>query len=61
MLIKIIKEIKYWFWLCVILAWDLMFCDIGNRQALWDQEYADWEYNLNPSEGSGWINSIVRP
>lgn len=61
MLIEIKKEIKHWLWLCVILAWGLMFCDIGNRQVLWGQEYQNWEYNLNPQEGTGWIVSIVKP
>lgn len=60
MLIEIKKEIIYIFWLCIILAWGLMVCDIGNRQALWDQEYQNWEYNLNPSEGTGWIDSIIK-
>lgn len=49
------KEIIYVFWLCAILAWGLMLCDIDNRQALWEQEYQTWEYNLNCDCGDGWI------
>jgi hypothetical protein len=59
MIREIISEIKYCFWIVAILSWGLMLCDIGNRQALWEYECQNWEYNLTPSEGSGWIDSIV--
>lgn len=61
MLIEIKKEIIYVFWICMVLAWGLMFCDISNRHALWEQQYQTWEYNLNPKEGTGWVDSIIRP
>lgn len=61
MLNEIRKEIVYIFWLCVILSWGLMFCDIENRFKTWGYQYQSWEYNLNPSEGTGWIDSIVKP
>lgn len=61
MLNEIKKEVIYIFWLYAILSWGLMFCDIGNRQALWEQEYQNWEYNLKPQEGAIWIDSIVKP
>lgn len=61
MLKEISKEMIYIFWLIVLCTWGLMFCDFYNRWASWEYEYKNWEYNLNPSEGSGWIDSIVFP
>lgn len=61
MINEIKKEIIYVFWMCVILAWGCMICDISNRQALWEQKYASWTFNENPQEGTGWIDSIVKP
>lgn len=61
MINEIMSETKYWFWLVVIIALGMCFCDWGNREATLETWYQNYEYNLNPSPGSGWINSIVRP
>ena len=58
---EIVTEIKYCFWLIVIVCFGMIWCDIGNREALWESKYASWSYNLDPQEGSGFIDAIVKP
>lgn len=36
-------------------------CDIANREAVWEEKCQNWSWNLNPQEGTGFIDSIVRP
>ncbi len=61
MITEIKKEIIYWFWLCVILAWGLIIFDIYDRQARWEDEYQNWEYNLNPQGGNGFYDAMLNP
>ena len=39
----------------------MLLCDIGNREAVWEEKYSSWTFNENPQEGNGWIDSVVRP
>lgn len=44
----------------------LIFCIVAssvtyNKEALWEGRYANWTYNTMPSEGTGFIDSIVLP
>lgn len=59
MLSEIKKEMKYWFWFCVIIAWGLIFCDIYDRYQTRESTYQNWTYNLDPSPGSAWIDAAV--
>jgi len=52
-------EIRYVFWLFILISWGLMFCDIGNRQALWQEKYDTWEYKTNPQESKGFSRAII--
>lgn len=61
MINEIIHEFEYWFWMVIIIAFGMCFCDIGNREATWNEWYQNYEHNLNPSEDNGWIDSIVKP
>ena len=61
MINEIISEIKYCFWMAVIIAFGMIHCEVYNREATLETWYQTYEYNLNPSEGSGWIDSIVSP
>ena len=59
----LIDEIKSECWhvfvLIIIITWGMLLCDIGNREAVWEEKYASWIFNENPSEGNGFIDSIV--
>lgn len=61
----LIDEIKSECWhvfiLVIIITWGMFFCDIGNREAVWEEKYAACTFNKNPSGGSGFIDSIVCP
>lgn len=59
MISEIMAEIKYLFGMVVIIALGMCFCDWGNKEAALEAWYQGYEYNLNPSEGTGWIDSIV--
>lgn len=61
MIREIISEIKYWFWMCVILSIGMLSCVAHNHYYTWEANYSHWEYNLIPHEGNGWINSIIKP
>lgn len=36
-----------------------LLCVYTNNEIVWEDKYQNWEYNLNPSEGTGWIDAIV--
>jgi len=59
-----IKEIKSEIWyvliLWIIITWGIAICDINQRIESHDF-CQNWEYNLNPQEGTGFIDSIVKP
>ena len=61
MITEIIHEIVDWFCIVIIIAFGMLHCAVYNVEATWDEWYQNYEYNLNPSEGSGWIDSIVSP
>jgi len=59
-----IKEIQSEIWyvliLWIIITWGIAICDLKYR--LSDDAFCDnWEYNLTPQEGTGFIDSIVKP
>jgi len=56
---EIKKEVIYFFWLFVIIIWGMMFCDIANRQAIWDYEFENWEYNIDCPVPDGWSRAII--
>ena len=58
---EIKKEIKYLFWLFVILIYGLIVCDIANRQAIWEYEFQNWEYNIDCPVPDGWSMAIMDP
>ena len=58
---EIKKEIKYLFWLFIILVYGLIVCDIANRRAIWDYEFQNWEYNINCQVPDGWSRAIMDP
>ena len=58
---EIRSECWYAFLIIIIIACGMLLCDIGNREAVWEEWYQNYEYNLDPQEGTGWIDSIVRP
>ncbi|MCK5603639.1 hypothetical protein KAR91_17265 [Candidatus Pacearchaeota archaeon] len=61
----LIDEIKSECWhvfvLIIIIAWGMFFCDVGNREVMWKEKYQNWEYNLNPQEGAGFYDAIIKP
>ncbi len=62
MLINEIKsECWYVFLVIIIIACGMLLCDIANREAVWEEKYSSWIFNETPSEGTGWIDSVVRP
>jgi len=59
-----IKEIQSEIWyvliLWIIITWGIMICDFD--QQLKSHDFCQsWEYNLTPQEGTGFIDSIVKP
>ena len=60
MINEIMAELKYCFWMCVILSIGMLSCMAHNHYYTWENAHKNWHYNLTPSEGSGWINSIVK-
>ena len=60
MINEIMHEFEHWFWIVVIIVFGMCFCNIGNREAIRHEWYQNYEYNLNPSEGTGWIDSIIK-
>ena len=59
-----IKEIQSEIWyvliLWIIITWGIAICDLNYR--LSDDAFCDnWTYNVNPQEGTGFIDSIVKP
>lgn len=60
MLIDEIKsECWHVFMLIIVISCGMFLCDIANREAVWEEKCASWTYNKTPSEGSGFIDSIV--
>ena len=61
MINEIMSEAEYFFWIIVIIIFGMLHCAVYNEEATWNEWYQNYEYNLNPSEGNGWIDSIVSP
>ena len=59
MFAEIMSEIRYWFLLMVILFFGLAWCDVSNREIFTAEWLKNYEYNIDPKEGSVWIDSIV--
>jgi len=61
MLIEEIKaEAIYVLTLWIIITWGIVACDIKYRMS--SQYFCDnWTYSLDPQEGTGFIDSIVKP
>lgn len=57
----IMQEIRYCLILSMIIIIGTLSCIPANKEALWQERYQNWEYNLNPQEGSGWIDAAVKP
>ena len=60
MIKEIWREIVYAWTISTIIIYGLIFCDIHNREALWEETYQSWEYNLDPQEGDEFYNAMVR-
>lgn len=58
---EIRSECWYLFILIIIITCGMFLCNIANKEAVWEEWYLNYEYNLNPQEGTGFIDSIVRP
>lgn len=60
MIREIMSEVKYLFWMVVILSIGMLSCIAHNHYYTWEANYLYWEYSSNPQEGAGWIDSIIR-
>lgn len=55
-----IKSELIWFLVIfVIVTWSLMAWDIKTRYDNRDEILKNWEYNLDPQPGSGWIDAAI--
>ena len=61
MIIEILKEAFCACLLVLIVAVGTIAITVVADEIAWQKRYANWEYNLNPDSGSGWIDSVVRP
>lgn len=61
MINEIKSECWYVFLVIIIITWGMFLCAAHNYYTAWESTYQNWHYNLNPSEGTGWIDSVVRP
>lgn len=61
MITEIIHEVEYWFWLVVIVAFGMCSCDIGNREALWEDKYQNWIYITDCHLPDGFLRAMIDP
>lgn len=61
MLSKIRSEVLEIIVIVTIIFYTVAFSVTYNKEALWKGKYANWTYNTMPSEGTGFIDSIVLP
>jgi len=57
---EIIEEILHVFIIFLILFYGIIAIDIYSRLHE-DPRCLNWEYNLNPDEGSGYFDAMVKP
>lgn len=58
---EIMLEVKDWFWIVVIIAFGMCFCDIGNREALWEDKYQGWTFNTDCPVPDGFSRAMIGP
>jgi len=60
MIKEIKEEIVYVLILWTIISWGLVIVDIGNRIALWDEAYQNWEYNIDVPVPDGLEKAMIK-
>ena len=57
----IISEAKHCFWIVVIISFGMIWCDLGNREALWEDKYQSWTYNTDCPIPDGFSRAVIDP